>query len=85
MLDSEFHSPEVISALDKVGVTYMIPCVSHGYALGAIPEYPAGTRLRVSDAVITGDCHTSCRYTLIITDRKRLRKKKKRNRAPGKS
>ena len=74
-----------MSALDKAGVTYLIPCVSQGYALRAILEYLAGERLRVSDAVITKDCHTSCRYTLIITDRKRLRKKKKRNRAPGKN
>ena len=81
MLDREFHSSEVMSAPDKVGVTYLIPCVSQRYALGAILEYLAGTRLRVLDAVITEGYYTSCRYTLIITDRKKLKRKKK-DRAP---
>ena len=75
MLDREFHSTEVMSALDRAGVTYLIPCVSQGYALGAILEYLAGARLRVSDAMITKDRHTFCRYTLVITDRKKLKKK----------
>ena len=83
MLDREFHSTGVMSAPDRAGVTYLIPCVSQGYAPGAIPEYLAGERLRVSDAAITKDRCTSCRYTLVITDRKKLRmKKKKKDRAP---
>ena len=84
MLDREFHSTGVMSAPDRAGVTCLIPCVSHGYAPGAIPEYLAGKRLRVSDAAITKDRCTSCRYTLVITDRKKLRMKKKeeKDRAP---
>ena len=63
MLDREFHFTEAMSALDGAGVTYLIPCVSQGYAPRAMLEYLAGTRLRVSDAVITKDRYTSCRYT----------------------
>ena len=31
---------------------------------------------------MTKDRYTSCRYTLIITDRKKLRRRKKKDRAP---
>ena len=77
MLDREFHSTEVITVLNEEGVTYLIPCVNRGNVPEAVHEFVEGRRGRVSEEVITKDRHTSCRYTMIITERTKLRKKKK--------
>ena len=77
MLDREFHSTEVMSVLDEAGVTYLIPCVNRGNVPEAVHEFVKGRRGRVSTAVITKDYNTSCTYTMIITDRTKLRNRKK--------
>ena len=77
MLDREFHSTEVMSVLDEAAVAYLIPCVNRGNVPEAVHEFVKGRRGRVSTAGITKDCNTSCTYTVIITDRTKLRNRKK--------
>ena len=79
MMDREFFATDVMLELDALGVSYLVPCKNTDAVVDAIDEFAAGARGRVSAAAITtAPGRRAARYTMIITGRKKLRKKRRR-------
>lgn len=76
MLDREFHATGPMQALERGDTTYLIPCVNRDHVVRILRECAEGRRGRVSEAVITKDRRTSCRYTAVVTERRRRSRKK---------
>lgn len=75
MLDREFFTSKVIYTLHEMGMTYLIPCKNTDVTIDAIAAYATGDRQRISECVITGSEGKAVPYTIIITQRKKKRKK----------
>ena len=78
MLDREFFSTDVIRTLEKLGVGYLIPCVNTPNVVKAITEFSKGELPPVSGFRITKSKNDYAEYTMIITERKRRSKKKRK-------
>ena len=78
MLDREFFSTDVIGTLEELGVGYLIPCVNTPNVVDAITEFSKGERPPVSRFRITKSKNDYAEYTMIITERKRKSKKKRK-------
>ena len=78
MLDREFFSTDVIRTLGELGVGYLIPCVNTPNVVDAITEFSKGERPPVSGFRITKSKNDYAEYTMIITERKRKSKKRRR-------
>ena len=81
LLDREFFSTRVFETLEKMGVGYLVPCKNTDVIVGAIAEFAAGRRPAVSELYITNADGVSVRYAIIITERKKRRKKSGREKS----
>ena len=77
MLDREFFSSRVMSALNDMKVNYLMPCKNTDTVVDAIAEFAKRRRGRVSESAVSGTGGTTP-YTMIITKRKRRKNKKKK-------
>ena len=78
MFDREFFSTDVIRTLEKPGVDYLIPCVNTPNVVEAITEFSKEERSPVSGFRITKSKNDYAEYTMIIAERKRKSKKKRK-------
>ena len=78
MLDREFFSTDVIRTLGELGVGYLIPCVNTPNVVDAITEFSKGERPQVSGFRIAKSKNDYAEYTMIITERKRKSKKRRK-------
>ena len=78
MLDREFFSTDVIRTLGELGVGYLVPCVNTPNVVDAITEFSKGERLPVSRFRITKSKNDYAEYTMIITERKRKSRKRRK-------
>ncbi len=76
MADRGFFSQGVMKVLNDSGVMWLMPCPNTVYVKGALDEFEAGRRDRVSDAVITSSDRQECPYTMSIVPRRARRKKR---------
>ena len=74
--DRGFFSQGVMKVLNDSGVMWLMPCPNTVYVKGALDEFEAGRRDRVSDAVITSSDRQECPYTMSIVPRRARRKKR---------
>ena len=78
MLDREFFSTDVIRTLEELGVGYLVPCVNTPNVVDAITEFSKGERPQVSGFRITKSKNDYAEYAMIITERKRKSKKRRK-------
>ena len=83
LLDREFFFTRVFEALEKMGVDYLVPCKSMDIVVDAIAEFAAGRRPAISEMCITYAYEVSVRYTMIIAERKKRRKKSGKENSDG--
>ena len=83
LLDREFFSTRVFEAFEKMGVGYLVPCKNTDIVVGAIAEFAAGRRPAVSELCITNAEGTSVKYTVIMAERKKKRKKSGKEKSDG--
>ena len=76
MTDRGFFSRGVIGVLNDSGVTWLMLCPNTVYVKGALADFAAGRRSRVSDAVITSSDRQESPYTMSIVPRRARRKKR---------
>ena len=77
MADRGFFSRGgVIGVLNNSGATWLMPCPNTVYVKGALADFAAGRRSRVSDAVITSSDRQESPYTMSIVPRRARRKKR---------
>ena len=79
MMDREFLAADVMLEPGAPGVSYLVPCRNTDAVVDAMDEFADGARRRVSAAAITNaPGRRAAQYTMIITGRKKLRKKRRR-------
>ena len=83
LLDREFFSTRVFEALEKMGVGYLVPCKNTDIIVDAIAEFAAGMRTAASEPCITNADGMSVRYTMIVAERKKKRKKSGKEKSDG--
>ena len=83
LLDCEFFSTRVFEALGKMSVGYLVPCRNTDVVVDAISEFAAGRRPVASELCITNADGVSVRYAIIITERKKRRKKSGKEKSDG--
>lgn len=76
VLDREFYSRAIISELKRSGIDWLVPCPNKPRVVGAIREFAAGRRPRMSDSAVTDGRGRSEPYRMAITERKRKGKQK---------
>ena len=66
-----------------MGVGYLVPCKNTDIIVDAIAEFAAGMRIAPSEPCITNADGMSVRYTMIIAERKKKRKKSGKEKSDG--
>ena len=83
LLDREFFSTRVLGILERMGAGYLVPCKNTNVVVDAIAEFAAGRRPVASELCITNADGVSVRYTMIIAERKKRRKKSGKENSDG--
>ena len=83
LLYREFFSARVFEALEKMGARYLVPCKNTDVVMDAIAKFVAGRRPAASEMSITNAKRVSVKYTTIMAERKKKRKKSGKEKSDG--
>ena len=79
LLDREFFSAGIFAVFDELGLGYIVPYKNTDVVIYVLDEFAAGRRPAVSEMHITNADGVSVKYTMIITERKKRAKKRRKD------